>query len=259
MTTADVRADQQSTTGTRIGVVGAGVMGSGIAQVLAVAGHEVHCCDLAQDVLDAAEESVRSGRFGVLGAVERGKLTLEDAEAALGRLTFTTDRDRALDANVIIEAIPERLDLKLQFWAEVDRLAPEAAIFASNSSGFPITALAAVTSRPDRVVGWHWASPAPIMRLAEIVRGPETSDATIETVVRLAAGAGKNPIVVNDTTRSWGYVANRVYAAMVREARQVVDEGIASREQVDQLMVDCFRWPTGPFGMATGAVSGWKK
>jgi 3-hydroxyacyl-CoA dehydrogenase len=97
------------------------------------------------------------------------------------------------------------------------------------------------------------------MRLAEIVRGPETSDATVDTVVRLAAGAGKNPIVVGDTTRAWGYVANRVYAAMAREARQVVEEGIATREQVDQLMMDCFRWPSGPFGMATGATTGWKK
>jgi 3-hydroxybutyryl-CoA dehydrogenase/3-hydroxyacyl-CoA dehydrogenase len=96
------------------------------------------------------------------------------------------------------------------------------------------------------------------MRLAEIVRGPETADETVATVVRLATAAGKNPVVVNDTTRAWGYVANRIYAAMAREARNVVDEGIATREQVDQLMVDCFRWPSGPFGMARGATSGWK-
>jgi len=96
------------------------------------------------------------------------------------------------------------------------------------------------------------------MRLAEIVRGPATSDETVATVVRMAADAGKNPVVVNDTTRSWGYVANRVYSAMVREAMRVVDEGIASRQDVDQLMVDCFRWPSGPFGMSKGATSGWK-
>ena len=95
------------------------------------------------------------------------------------------------------------------------------------------------------------------MRLAEIVRGPDTSDATVETIVRLATNAGKNPIVVGDTTRAWGYVANRVYAAMAREARAVVDESIATREQVDQLMIDCFRWPSGPFGMVRGAGSGW--
>lgn len=243
----------------RIGVIGAGVMGSGIAQVLAVAGHDVRCRDVDDAVLARAAEGVRSGRFGVEGSVARGKLTAADAEAALARLTFTTDLDAALDADLVIEAIPEKLDLKLRFWADVDRRAPERTIFASNSSGFPIAALAAVTGRPDRMIGWHWASPAPVMRLAEIIRGPETSDATVETVVRLAANAGKNPVVIGDTTRSWGYVANRVYAAMAREARQVVDEGIATREQVDQLMMDCFRWPSGPFGMAVGATSGWKK
>jgi 3-hydroxybutyryl-CoA dehydrogenase len=243
----------------RIGVIGSGVMGSGIAQVLATAGHVVRCHDVDQGALDRAAEAVRTGRFGVAGAVERGKLTAEQAEAALARLEFVTDRDAALDADIVIEAIPERLDLKLRFWADVDRSAPERTIFASNSSGFPITALAAVTGRPDRMVGWHWASPAPVMKLAEIVRGPETSDATIETVVRLASNAGKNPIVVNDTTRAWGYVANRIYSAMSREARQVVDEGIATREQVDQLLMDCYRWPSGPFAMFTGATTGWKK
>lgn len=243
----------------RIGVIGAGVMGSGIAQVLAVAGHEVRCHDVDEAALGRAAEGVRTGRYGVAGSVERGKLTAGEAEAALARLSFTTDFDATLDADLVIEAIPEKLELKLRFWADVDRRAPERTIFASNSSGFPIAALAAVTNRPDRFIGWHWASPAPIMRLAEIVRGPETSDATVETVVRLAAAAGKNPVVVGDTTRAWGYVANRIYAAMSREARQVVEEGIATREQVDQLLMDCFRWPTGPFGMFTGATTGWKK
>jgi 3-hydroxyacyl-CoA dehydrogenase len=242
----------------QIGIVGSGVMGSGIAQVLAVAGHEVWCYDVDEDALGRARESVDTGRFGVRSAVARGKLTDADADAALARLHFTVDRDEVLTRDVLIEAIPERLDLKLRFWHEVDQLAPPATIFASNSSGFPIAALAAVTERPERVVGWHWASPAPVMRLAEIVRGPDTSDATVDTIVRLATNAGKNPVVVGDTTRAWGYVANRVYAAMVREARNVVDEGIATREQVDQLMVDCFRWPSGPFGMARGATSGWK-
>ncbi len=243
----------------RIGVIGSGVMGSGIAQVLAVAGHEVLCHDVDQAALDRAAENVRTGRYGVLGSVERGKLTAEDADAALGRLRFVTDRDAAIDTDLVIEAIPERLDLKLRFWADVDKSAPERTIFASNSSGFPIAALAAVTGRPDRMIGWHWASPAPVMKLAEIVRGPETSDATVETVVRLAADAGKNPIVVNDTTRAWGYVANRIYSAMAREARQVVEEGIATPDQVDQLLMDCYRWPSGPFGMFKGATTGWKK
>ena len=234
-------------------------MGSGIAQVMAIAGHEVVCRDLSEEVLSAARTGVDTGRFGVRGAVERGKLTSEQAEAALDRLAFTTDLDAAVDVDVIIEAIPEDLALKIRFWRELDSMAPGHTIFASNSSGFSISALGAATDRPDRMVGWHWASPAPVMKLAEIVKGPQTSSDTVNTVVRLAADAGKNPVVVNDTDSSWGYVTNRVYFAMVREANRVVSEGIADRGQVDQLMTDCFRWPSGPFGMAAGARSGWSR
>ncbi len=241
----------------RIGVMGAGVMGSGIAQVLAVAGHEVVCRDLDQAVLDKAREGVDSGRFGVQGSVARAKITEEAASAALARLTFTTDLSEAVAVDLIIEAIPEDLALKIRFWHDLDAMADDHVIFASNSSGFPISALASGTRRPDRFIGWHWASPAPVMKLAEIVRGAETSQATVDTVVETAANAGKNPVVINDTDRHWGYVANRVYFAMRREANRVVDEGIASAEEVDQLMMDCFRWPTGPHGMGFGARGGW--
>lgn len=244
--------------GERIGVLGAGVMGAGIAQVLAIAGHDVVCHDISADALAAGREGVDTGRFGVRGAVERGKLTPEEAEAALGRLTFTDDVAQLHAVDVVVEAVPERLDLKVSVFRDLDRHCPEGTILASNSSGFPISALAAATDRPDRVVGWHWASPAPVMKLAEIVRAPSTSDETTATIVRIAADAGKNPVVVKDAPTSWGYVANRVYFAMVREAQRVVQEGVASREDVDQLMVDCFRWPTGPFGMTRGAGSGWR-
>jgi 3-hydroxybutyryl-CoA dehydrogenase/3-hydroxyacyl-CoA dehydrogenase len=241
----------------RMGVMGAGVMGSGIAQVLAIAGHEVVCYDVAEEALEKGRATVDTGRFGVKGAVERGKLSAAEADAALARITFSSDLDQVAVADVVVEAVPERLDLKVRVFRDLDRRAPEATILASNSSGFPISALAAATDRPDRVVGWHWASPAPVMKLAEIVRAPSTSDETVETIRRLAAAAGKNPVVVKDAPTSWGYVANRVYFAMVREAQRVVQEGVASREEVDQLMVDCFRWPTGPFGMTRGAGSGW--
>ena len=241
----------------KIGVMGAGVMGGGIAQVMAIAGHEVVCYDIAADALTKGREGVETGRFGVQGAVERGKLTADEATAALDRLAFSSELDALNDVDVIIEAVPERLDLKISVFRDLDARCKPTAILASNSSGFPIQALAAATDRPDRVVGWHWASPAPVMKLAEIVRAPKTSDDTIATITRLAAAAGKNPVVVKDTPMSWGYVANRVYFAMVREAARVVQEGIASNEEVDQLMVDCFRWPTGPFGMTRGAGSGW--
>lgn len=232
-------------------------MGSGIAQVMAIAGHEVVCYDVAADALDAGRATIETGRFGVTSAVERGKLSAEDAEATLARVQFTNDIDEVASTDVIIEAVPERIDLKITVFRDLDARAPEATILASNSSGFPIAAMAAATDRPDRVVGWHWASPAPVMKLAEIVRARSTSDETVDTVVRLADAAGKNPVVVKDHPREWGYVANRVYFAMVGEANRVVDEGIATREEVDQLMVDCFRWPTGPFGMTRGAGSGW--
>ncbi|HVF32586.1 MAG TPA: 3-hydroxyacyl-CoA dehydrogenase family protein [Acidimicrobiales bacterium] len=241
----------------RIGVLGAGVMGSGIAQVLAIAGHEVVCYDVAPEALAKGREIVDAGRFGLRGAVERGKLTVEEADAASARVTFSGHFEEAAATDVVLEAVPERLDLKIAVFRDLDRKAPEATILASNSSGFPIQALAAATDRPDKVIGWHWASPAPVMKLAEIVRAPKTSDETVETIRALAARAGKNPVVVKDSARSWGYVANRVYGAMAREARQVVAEKIATAEEVDQLMVDCFRWPTGPFGMGRGAGSGW--
>lgn len=241
----------------KIGVLGAGVMGAGIAQVTAVAGYETHCYDLAPDALVAAREHVTSGRYGLDSGVERGKLTREEADAALERLTFTGNFEEAALTDLVIEAVPERLDLKIRVFRDLDRLAPEGTILASNSSGFPIQALAAATDRPDRVIGWHWASPAPVMKLAEIVTTRDTAESTTEAVREVAARCGKHPIVVRDTAMAWGYVANRVYFAMVAEARKVVDEGIASAAEVDQLMVDCFRWPAGPFGMVAGAGSGW--
>jgi 3-hydroxybutyryl-CoA dehydrogenase/3-hydroxyacyl-CoA dehydrogenase len=242
----------------RIGVLGAGVMGAGIAQVMAVAGHQVACHDVSAAALASGRAEVDTGRFGLQSAVQRGKLTGAQAQEALARLDFTDDVSALHEADVVIEAIPERLDLKVSVLRELDRHCSARTILASNSSGFSIAGLAAATDRGDRVVGWHWASPAPVMKLAEIVRAPSTSDQTVETVVALARAAGKNPIVVKDSAMAWGYVANRVYGAMIREALRVADEGIASKEEIDALMIDCFRWPSGPFSMARGATSGWR-
>jgi 3-hydroxybutyryl-CoA dehydrogenase/3-hydroxyacyl-CoA dehydrogenase len=175
----------------------------------------------------------------------------------LDRITFSTAFDEAAATDLVIEAVPERLDVKIKVFRDLDRVAPAATILASNTSGLPITALAAATDRPDRVIGWHWASPAPVMKLAEIVVTRATSAETIATVTATATRCGKHPIVVKDNPMEWGFVANRVYFAMVREAQRVVDEGIATAADVDQLMMDCFRWPSGPFGMVTGAGSGW--
>jgi 3-hydroxybutyryl-CoA dehydrogenase len=241
----------------RVGVLGAGVMGSGIAQVAATAGYESVCYDIDPAALTAGREHVTTGRYGLERGVERGKLTREQADAASERLTFTDSFDEAAATDLVVEAVPERLELKVRVFRDLDRVASGATILASNTSGFPIAALAAATDRADRVVGWHWASPPAVMRLAEIIVTRETGDDTVAAVRDVATTCGKNPVVIKDTPMAWGFVTNRVYFAMIAEAQKVVAEGIASADDVDQLMMDCFRWPTGPFGMVKGASSGW--
>lgn len=243
----------------QIAVIGAGVMGSGIAQVLAQGGHQVHGTDLDDAAVAKAREAVTTGRYGFDRAVSRGKLERADADAALARLEFSTDFEGAVrSADLVVECVPEQLDLKVKVFRDLDRLAPEGAILASNSSGFPLAALAAATDRPERVLVWHWASPPAVMKFAEIVVTDRTDPGVIETVRNVASECGKNPVVVKDHPMAWGYVANRVYAAMLTEAGRVVAEGVASHEEVNQLMVDCFGWPVGPFAMVKGATTGWK-
>ena len=243
-------------THSEIGVLGAGVMGSGIAQVTATAGYETVCCDIDAEALTRAREHVTTGRYGFERAVERDKLSRSAADAAWARLSFSSSFDDLTDADLVIEAVPERLALKVAVFRQLDRATRPDTILASNTSGFPIAALAAATDRPGAVIGWHWASPAPVMRFAEIVRTRDTTPDTLETVHAVAAACGKRPVVVRDVDRAWGFVANRVYGAMLAEARRVVDDGVASAEEVDQLMVDCFAWPVGPFGMMRGATTG---
>ncbi len=241
----------------RIGVLGAGVMGGGIAQVCATAGFDVVVYDIDAAALVAGREHATAGRYGLDSGVERAKLTRAEADIALARMTFTEDFAAAARTDLVIEAVPERLDLKIRVFRDLDATAPPSTILCSNSSGFPIQALAAATNRPELVVGWHWASPAPVMKMAEIVRTRDTSDATVEAVRCAATRCGKHPVVVQDTPMAWGYVANRIYFAMVSEAQKVVNEGVATADEVDQLMTDCYRWPAGPFGMVKGAGSGW--
>lgn len=242
----------------RIGVIGAGVMGSGIAQTTATFGFETVCCDVSAEALEKAKKNVASGRFGLERAVERGKLTREAAEAAHARLTFTPDFAAAANTDLVIECVPERLDLKVRTLRQLDDAAPASTIFASNTSGFAIAALAAATSRPERVIGWHWASPPVVMKFAEIVVTDATSEVTKRAVCETAEACGKHPVVVKDAPMAWGFVANRIYAAMLREASRVVEEGVATHEQVNQLMVECYNWPVGPFAMVKGAGSGWQ-
>ncbi len=243
-----------------IAMIGAGVMGHGIAQVLATAGYDVRLYDIRPDALRAALERIERGRYGLWGAVERGKLPADQVEPTLARISPTTDLAAAsANADLVIEAVPEDLALKVRTFRQLDALAPPRAILASNTSGFPIVGLAYATNRPERVIGWHWSSPVPAMRLAEIAVHQETADEVRDTIVEVATRAGKNPVVIKDTPRHWGFVANRILVAVVREARQIVAEGIASPEQVDQLVKDCFRWPVGPFEMTGGRTrQGWE-
>jgi 3-hydroxybutyryl-CoA dehydrogenase len=242
----------------KIGVLGAGVMGAGIAQVTATAGYETVCYDIDAGALEHGLEHATTGRYGLERGVERGKLTREEADAALARLSFTKSFDAAANVDLVVEAVPEKLELKQQVFRDLDAAAPAHTILASNTSGFPIGQIAEVTNRPELVVGWHWASPPVAMRLAEIVRTSVSSDAAVQSVVDAATACGKNPVVITDApSGTWGFVANRVYGAMLQEANRVIEEGIATREQVDMLMVDCFRWPVGPFGMVQGATTGW--
>ena len=242
-----------------IGVIGAGVMGGGIAQSCAVGGYQVVCTDIAPDALERGKQDAATGRFGIGGAVAIGKLSVADAEAARARITWTQDFSAAARCDLVIECVPERLDLKMRVFRDLDRAAPPHAILASNTSGFPLAAIAGATARPERTIVWHWASPAYVMKFAEIVTAAQTDSAVAAAVVAVAQRCGKNPIVVKDQPLAWGFVANRIYGAMLREAARVVDEGVATHEQVNQLMVDCFRWPVGPFAMVKGATSGWKK
>jgi 3-hydroxybutyryl-CoA dehydrogenase len=241
----------------RVGVLGAGVMGSGIAQTLATAGYETHCYDPSSEALKKAHEAVRTGRYGLERGVDRGKLTRDEAEATLARLRFEKELEPAVQVDLVVECVPEQLELKVKTFRDLDRLAPEGAILASNTSGFSIGGLAATTDRPEQVIGWHWASPPVVMRFAEIVRTKQTAEPVIERVCEIARDCGKNPIVVNDNPMVWGFVANRIYTAMLQEAGRVAAEGVATQDEINALMVDCFNWPVGPYGMVKGARGGW--
>lgn len=243
---------------TKIAVIGAGVMGCGIAQSLAQGGYDVSCQDVSPAQLEQAQHLAVHGRYGIDRAVERGKLTVEQAADALKRLVFTASFDEAVeDADLVIESVPEDIGLKVSLFRRLDEAAPSRAVLASNTSGLPIAALAASTERPDRVIGWHFASPVPASRFSEIAVTPLTAESTTRLVCEVATACGKSPIVVKENPTVWGLVANRVMRPMILEAHRVVTEGLATPEQVDQLLRDGFGWPVGPFAMGAGAAEGW--
>jgi len=228
----------------KVAVLGAGTMGNGIAQVFAQHGHPVVLRDLAQPILDRALGNIEKS-LGKL--VEKGKLTAEERDAARARITTSTDRAAAAEADLVIEAVVEDLGVKTGLFAELDRLAGPTTLLASNTSSISITKLGAATRRPDKVIGMHFMNPVPLMALVEVIRGQATSDETMAAVMDLSRALGKTPVEVNDFP---GFVANRVLMPMINEAIFAVYEGVAQPEAIDQVMKLGMNHPMGPLALA---------
>ncbi|MEU9759674.1 3-hydroxyacyl-CoA dehydrogenase family protein [Streptomyces sp. NPDC047985] len=233
----------------KLAVIGAGLMGSGIAQVSAQAGWDV----VLRDVTD---EALARGRDGISASYEKfvskGKLEAADAEAALARITTTTDLDAVADADVVVEAVFEKLDVKHEIFRSLDKIVRADAVLASNTSAIPITKIAAVTERPERVVGVHFFSPVPMMGLCELVRGYKTSDETLATAREFAESVGKTCIVVNRDVA--GFVTTRLISALVVEAAKLYESGVASAEDIDIACKLGFGHAMGP--LATADLTG---
>ncbi|MFF5281166.1 3-hydroxyacyl-CoA dehydrogenase family protein [Streptomyces sp. NPDC013171] len=233
----------------KLAVIGAGLMGSGIAQVSAQAGWDV----VLRDVTDAA---LTRGTDGIKASydkfVAKGKLTAEGAEAALGRITATTELDAVADADVVVEAVFENLDVKHEIFRSLDKIVKDGAVLASNTSAIPITKIAAVTERPEAVVGVHFFSPVPMMQLVELVRGYKTSDETLATARAFAESVGKTCIVVNRDVA--GFVTTRLISALVVEAAKLHESGVATAEDIDIACKLGFGHAMGP--LATADLTG---
>lgn len=247
-----------------MGVMGAGVMGGGISQTAILAGYNVICRDLTDEILAKAKDTMINSRFGLKGGVERGKHTQQQVDEALARLTLTTKVEDLKDCDFVIEAIgggPGQLEnkpMKIKVFGELDKIAKKEAIFASNTSYFTIADLAAATERKDRFLGVHWFSPANIMKLAEVIYTPDVKEEVIQVVEELCKRLGKTSVRVKDMPGDLGHIANRIfYRGVAAEARKVVEEGVATPQDVDTAMKLGFNWPAGPFELGAGARSGW--
>lgn len=228
----------------RIGVIGAGTMGSGIAQLFAASGRSVVLRDLKPEYLDRGMAAV-AGSLDRL--VSKGKLGAEERAATLSRIRPTTDLAELGDCQVVIEAALEKYDVKAGVIRDLETVCGEDTIIATNTSSISITQLAAVSKRPDRVVGMHFFNPVPLMQLVEIIRALQTSDATCETIVALTRSVGKTGHVAKD---SYGFVVNRVLVPMINEAINCVHEGLAPAKDVDEMMKLGANHPIGPLSLA---------
>ena len=224
-----------------VGVVGAGQMGAGIAQVAAVGGFEVTLSDVAPGQLERAMKGIQGS---LTKLVEKGRLEQQDVDAALLRIKTSAE---PAPAELMIEAATENVELKLGIFSRMDEIAPNGAIIASNTSSIPITRLAAATGRPERVIGMHFMNPVPLMPLVEVIRGLDTSDETVATVVAAAEQMGKTVAEANDFP---GFISNRILVPMINEAVYCLMEGVGDRESIDTVMKLGMNHPMGPLTLA---------
>jgi len=228
----------------RVGVVGAGTMGNGIAHVLARGGYGVVLCDVEQRFLDRGLEAIGKN---LEREVAKNKISAEDKAAALKRIEPVVERTRLADCDFVVEAATEKFEIKAEIFRDLDRLCRPEIILASNTSSISITKLAAVTKRPDKVIGMHFFNPVPVMKLVEVIRGLATSNETFQTVRDLALKLEKTPVEVNDAP---GFVSNRVLMPLLNEAMYAVMEGVATAEAVDEVFKLGMAHPMGPLTLA---------
>jgi len=228
----------------RVGVVGAGTMGNGIAHVFARAGYAVTLCDVEQRFLDRALEAIAKN---LARETAKAKITAEQEAAARARITPVLVRGKLADCDFIIEAATEKFETKAEIFRDLDRLARPEVVLASNTSSISITRLAAVTKRPDQVIGMHFFNPVPVMKLVEVIRGLATAQATFDAVRDLALALDKTPVEVNDAP---GFVSNRVLMPLLNESMYAVMEGVATPEAVDEVFKLGMAHPMGPLTLA---------
>jgi 3-hydroxybutyryl-CoA dehydrogenase len=228
----------------KIMVIGAGQMGSGIAQVCAMAGYDVFLHDLKVEFVDKGIGIIHKN---LSRQVEKGRMTDEEKTLIIGRITNSTELSNAQEVDLVIEAAVENMEIKTKIFAELDALAPKHAILATNTSSLPITEIAAATKRPEQVIGMHFMNPVPVMKLVEIIRGLATSDEVYETIDEITRKLEKVPVEVNDFP---GFVANRILMPMINEAIYTVYEGVSSVEAIDDVMKLGMNHPMGPLTLA---------
>ena len=229
---------------TKMAVLGAGQMGNGITQVAACAGIEVVMIDIQQEYVDKGISTIEKS---LAKLVSKERMSQEDANAARSRISTAIDRSACADVDLVVEAVPEILDLKLSIFSELDEICKEDCILATNTSSISISEIAAATSRPDKVIGMHFMNPVPIMKLVEVINGKETSESVTSAVLAAAERMGKIPLMCNDSP---GFVSNRILCPMINEAILTLQEGVAEPEAIDGIMKLGMNHPIGPLALS---------